>query len=161
MNTARDADIIEVLSHLEQLMGDRQKLSGLTRNEVVDIYDRLSRLSGVLFRLALAEPVSEAKLITPATIESEQKEETKEVETAATVRFDLRKQVSTLDYFRFRRELFQDNDMLIREVSMELNALPSVVDATTYLHQRMRWKEDDPTVSDFAEVVSEFFRRRG
>ncbi|WP_304295969.1 hypothetical protein [Porphyromonas gulae] len=158
MNAAHDADIFDVLTHLERLFGDREKLSELTPNEAIEIFDRLSRINGMLIREASKQRKQTKHAVMATEITSEVK---KQEESTSPACFDLRKLVTTLDFFRFRRELFQDDDKLIRDISGELGLLSSAKEAMAYLHQRMQWEAEDPTVNDFAEVVSDFFRKRG
>ena len=157
MNAAHDADIFDVLTHLERLFGDREKLSELTPNEAIEIFDRLSRINGMLIREASRQRKQTKQAVVTTEVTPEVKTQEDSTPTAS---FDLRKMVSALDFFRFRRELFQDDDELIRDISAELGLRSSATEAMAYLHQRMQWEAEDPTVNDFTEVVSDFFRKR-
>ena len=157
MNPANDADIFDVLTHLERLFGDREKLSELTPNEAIEIFDRLSRINGMLIREASRQ---KEQMKQPVVLTEITHQEGKQEESPSPAGFDLQKIVSTLDFFRFRWELFQDDDKLMRDISAHLGLLSSAAEAMIYLHQRMQWEAEDPVVNDFAEVVSDFFRRR-
>ena len=72
---------------------------------------------------------------------------------------DLKKAIGLNDRFRFKHDLFDNNDALLWETIDALNSLSCMADADAYLKERFAWKADDATVVYFYEILERKFAR--
>jgi hypothetical protein len=75
----------------------------------------------------------------------------------ARVITDLRRAIGLNDRFRFKHDLFADNDQLMAETIDALNQINTMADADAYLKERFAWKADDATVVYFYEMLQRKF----
>ena len=61
------------------------------------------------------------------------------------------------DRFRFRHDLFSDDNDLFKETIETLNTIEKFADAVEYLQAKFSWKEDDATVVYFYEIIKPKF----
>lgn len=154
MKESNNTEILDALIYLEQLINDKEILSALSQNQAVDFHDRLNHLEYILLHSVILS--KEAETTDSFDVAKEEREE---IERKKTSNFDLKRLVSTLDFFRYKRELFSDDTNLIEEISDEISNMQSEEEAKEYLHQRMQWNWETSSVNDFMDVVSIFFKR--
>ena len=70
---------------------------------------------------------------------------------------DLRKAFSLNDRFRFRHDLFGNDDNLMMDTICKLNAMESFDDALAYLRANFKWDEDNPTVTYLLDILHRRF----
>lgn len=151
MKESNNTEILDALIYLEQLINDKEILSALSQNQAVDFHDRLNHLEYILLHSVILS--KEAETTDSFDVAKEK------IEGKKASNFDLKRLVSTLDFFRYKRELFSDNTNLIEEISDEISNMQSEEEAKEYLHQRMQWNWETSSVNDFMDVVSIFFKR--
>lgn len=66
---------------------------------------------------------------------------------------DLRKAIGLNDRFRFRHDLFANDDKLMMETIDNLNNLQSFDEALSYLRKNFDWDEDNPTVTYLLDIL--------
>ncbi len=66
---------------------------------------------------------------------------------------DLKKVFTLNDKFRFRRELFHQDDDLFREALAELNSMPDYAAACQYVKTRFATPDNAETVEDFLSII--------
>ncbi len=71
---------------------------------------------------------------------------------------DIRKGFSLNDRFRFLRELFAGDAEKMDKILNELNELDSLSSSITYLYTMLNWNIEDPTVSEFINILEKRFR---
>lgn len=62
------------------------------------------------------------------------------------------------DKFRFRRELFANNEADFNETLNVLSAMSSLSEAEDYLYNDLCWEPSDENVADFMAVLTEYFK---
>ncbi len=72
---------------------------------------------------------------------------------------DLRKAIGLNDRFRFKHDLFDNNDALLWETIDALNALDSMNEARSYIQARFSWSDDNATAVYFYEILERKFVR--
>lgn len=70
---------------------------------------------------------------------------------------DLKRAFTLNDKFRFRRELFGNNDSMFADTLNAIMAMKSIDEATEYLYQDLGWDADNEDVKDFVTIVSKHF----
>jgi hypothetical protein len=70
---------------------------------------------------------------------------------------DLRKAFTLNDKFRFRRELFSNNDTLFADTLNLLSAMKNMDEATEYMSEDMGWDMGNDDVKDFVNIISNHF----
>lgn len=70
---------------------------------------------------------------------------------------DLRRAFTLNDKFRFRRELFGNNDSLFADTLNTLMAMKTIDEASEYLYEDMGWDKDNEDVADFVAIVRNHF----
>jgi hypothetical protein len=70
---------------------------------------------------------------------------------------DLRKAFTLNDKFRFRRELFANNDALFAETLNLLSAMKNTEEAVEYMRDDLGWDMDNDDVKDFVNIVNNHF----
>lgn len=70
---------------------------------------------------------------------------------------DLRRAFTLNDKFRYRRELFNSNDVLFAETLNTLSEMQTLDDALDYLYNTLGWNPDDDNVKDFVLTVTNHF----
>ena len=70
---------------------------------------------------------------------------------------ELRRAISLNDRFRFRRELFRNNDVLMNETLALLDAMKSYDEAEDYIFNDLKWDRENPEVKDFMSIVENHF----
>ena len=70
---------------------------------------------------------------------------------------DLRKAIGLNDRFRFRHDLFGNDDNLMMDTICKLNAMESFDDALAYLRANFKWDEDNPTVTYLLDILHRRF----
>lgn len=70
---------------------------------------------------------------------------------------DLRRAFTLNDKFRYRRELFNSNDMLFAETLNTLSEMQTLDEALDYLYNTLGWNPDDDNVKDFVLTVTNHF----
>ncbi len=72
---------------------------------------------------------------------------------------DLRKAIGLNDRFRFKNDLFANNESLLFDTVDVLNGMHSLSEADAYIKAHFDWKADDATVVYFYEILErKFFR---
>lgn len=72
---------------------------------------------------------------------------------------DLRKAIGLNDRFRFKNDLFANNESLLFDTIDVLNGMQSLSEADAYIKAHFDWKADDATVVYFYEILErKFFR---
>lgn len=66
---------------------------------------------------------------------------------------DLRKAIGLNDRFRFRHDLFANDDRLMMETIDTLNNLQSFDEALSFLRENFDWDEDNPTVTYLLDIL--------
>ena len=72
---------------------------------------------------------------------------------------DLKKAIGLNDRFRFKHDLFDNNDALLWETIDALNALDSMNEARSYIQARFSWSDDNATAVYFYEILERKFVR--
>jgi hypothetical protein len=70
---------------------------------------------------------------------------------------DLRKAFTLNDKFRFRRELFANNDAQFAETLNILSAMKNMEEAVEYMSDDLGWNMDSDEVKDFVNIISNHF----
>lgn len=70
---------------------------------------------------------------------------------------NLRKAFTLNDKFRFRRELFGNNDALFIDTLNVLEAMKTIDEATEYLTEDLGWDRDNEDVKDFIAIIGNHF----
>jgi hypothetical protein len=70
---------------------------------------------------------------------------------------DIRKAFTLNDKFRFRRELFANNDAQFAETLNLLSAMQNLDEAIEYLRDDLGWDMDNDDVKDFVNIVNNHF----
>lgn len=70
---------------------------------------------------------------------------------------DFRKAFSLNDRFRFRRELFGGNEEAMNKTVSALNDIHSYEESIAYLHDKLNWNIEDPSVADFIKLLEKRF----
>lgn len=70
---------------------------------------------------------------------------------------DLKRAFTLNDKFRFRRELFGNNDSMFADTLNAIMAMKSIDEATEYLYEDLGWDPDNEDVKDFVTIVSKHF----
>lgn len=71
---------------------------------------------------------------------------------------DLRRIFTLNDKFRFRRELFCNNDPLFIKTLQTLNAMQTYDDALKYLYNNLGWDSENEDVKDFCAIIAPHWR---
>lgn len=72
---------------------------------------------------------------------------------------DLKKAIGLNDRFRFKNDLFDNNETLLWDTIDALNDLDSMSEAKAYLQTRFSWSDDNATVVYFYEILERKFVR--
>ncbi|MBO7317114.1 MAG: hypothetical protein J6U43_00125 [Bacteroidales bacterium] len=72
---------------------------------------------------------------------------------------ELRKAFSLNDRFRFRRELFGNNDVNMNETLNLIDAMSDYNEAVEYLVQDLGWSLDEPVVQEFLQLIERHFKQ--
>ena len=72
---------------------------------------------------------------------------------------DLKKAIGLNDRFRFKNDLFDNNETLLWDTIDALNALDTMSEAKAYLQTRFSWSDDNATVVYFYEILERKFVR--
>lgn len=70
---------------------------------------------------------------------------------------DLKKAISLNDWFRFKRELFGDNENLMDSTITYLNGLGSFDEAGGYIRKAFSWDMDSAAAQDFMNILEKRF----
>ncbi len=70
---------------------------------------------------------------------------------------DLRKAFSINDRFRFRRELFANSDIEMRDAIDMVECMHSAEEAEDYFYNDLNWEKTSPEVKDFMEIIKKHF----
>jgi hypothetical protein len=70
---------------------------------------------------------------------------------------DLRKAFTLNDKFRFRRELFANNDAVFADTLNLLSAMQNLDEAMEYMRDDLGWDMESDDVKDFVNIVSNHF----
>lgn len=79
----------------------------------------------------------------------------KDIETLG----DMHKVFTLNDKFRFRRELFNNNDTDFQDALNVVKTMSSLDDAKDYFYNDLCWDSENEDVKDFIEVISGYFSR--
>lgn len=71
---------------------------------------------------------------------------------------DFRKAFSLNDRFRFRRELFDGDEIRMIQAINDLNELHTYEESIAYLNDELRWNVEDPAVADFLKLIEKRFK---
>jgi hypothetical protein len=66
---------------------------------------------------------------------------------------DLRRAISLNDHFRYRHELFRDNEEVMNKVISILNSKGSYKESMQFLEEKFHWDFTNPVVKDFIKVL--------
>ena len=112
---------------------------------------------GVKEPIVEPEPVVEEPVVEP---EPEQVVEEQVIESEKEEIVTLRNLMSVIglnDRFRFRHDLFSDNNDLFKETIEILNAIENFDKAVDYLQEKFNWDEEDATVVYFYDIIKPKF----
>lgn len=70
---------------------------------------------------------------------------------------DIRKAISLNDRFRFKRELFANDDQLMSRTLDVLNNTACYTEALNVIKEKFNWEEENSTVADFLSIVEKRF----
>ncbi len=70
---------------------------------------------------------------------------------------DLRRAFSINDRFRFRRELFANSDIEMRDAINMVECMHSAEEAEDYFYNDLNWEKTSPDVKDFMEIIKNHF----
>ena len=70
---------------------------------------------------------------------------------------DFKKAFSLNDRFRFRRELFNNNEQQMEKTINDLNAIQSYEDSINYLNSELKWDMENQAVKDFILLLEKRF----
>lgn len=73
---------------------------------------------------------------------------------------ELRKAISLNDRFRFRRELFGNNDVVMNDTLNLIDTMNDYQEACDYLLQDLGWSADEIVVQEFFQLLERHFRQR-
>ncbi len=96
-------------------------------------------------------PVEVEEVAQTASVRSEVKD--------ARLVTDLRKAIGLNDRFRFKNDLFGNNERLLFDTIDVLNEMQSLSEADAYLKAHFEWKTDDATVTYFYEILERKYYR--
>ncbi len=74
-----------------------------------------------------------------------------------TMSKDLRRAFSINDRFRFRRELFANSDIEMRDAIDMVECMHSAEEAEDYFYNDLNWEKTSPEVKDFMEIIKKHF----
>lgn len=74
-----------------------------------------------------------------------------------TISKDLRRAFSINDRFRFRRELFANSDIEMRDAIDMVECMHSAEEAEDYFYNDLNWEKTSPEVKDFMEIIKNHF----
>lgn len=105
----------------------------------------------------------------PEQEEEEQEEEEQEEEDSLTVdqalqrklSRDLHHAFSLNDRFRFRRELFANNDVELNDTLNLVETMQSFEEAEDFFYNDLEWDKDSPEVIDFMNIIRNHFYNKG
>lgn len=102
----------------------------------------------------------EASFVTEPVVEPEPVVEEQVIEPEKEEIVTLRNLMSVIglnDRFRFRHDLFSDNNDLFKETIEILNAIENFDKAVDYLQEKFNWDEEDATVVYFYDIIKPKF----
>lgn len=70
---------------------------------------------------------------------------------------NLWKAFSLNDHFRYRRELFSNSDVEMRNTINMVEAMESFAEAEEYFYNDLEWDAESPEVKDFMEIIKKHF----
>ncbi|MDL2220960.1 hypothetical protein LJC35_00225 [Parabacteroides sp. OttesenSCG-928-N08] len=70
---------------------------------------------------------------------------------------DFRKAFSLNDRFRFRRELFDNNETKMNSVVAELNDLSTLEESLSYIREKLHWDLEQEAAADFIKLLEKRF----
>ena len=70
---------------------------------------------------------------------------------------NLWKAFSLNDHFRYRRELFSNSDLEMRNTINMVEAMQSFAEAEEYFYTDLEWDAESPEVKDFMEIIRKHF----
>lgn len=73
---------------------------------------------------------------------------------------DLHKAFSLNDRFRYRRELFANNDVEMNDTLNLVETMQSFAEAEEFFYGDLEWDRESPEVVDFMEVIKNYFYNR-
>lgn len=105
----------------------------------------------------------------PEQEEEEQEEEEQEEEDSLTVdqalqrklSRDLHHAFSLNDRFRFRRELFANNDVELNDTLNLVETMQTFEEAEDFFYNDLEWDKDSPEVIDFMNIIRNHFYNKG
>lgn len=71
--------------------------------------------------------------------------------------FNLKQLVSIMDYYRFLKVLFHNDNTLLDDLSFFINSTPEYPQVLEYVDERFVWDEDEDTMSEFMGIVEKFY----
>lgn len=78
----------------------------------------------------------------------------------APASFDLKKRVPALDFFRFMRELFHNDEELMLKADQIATTMPSLDEAMQELVLQMQWNAEGEAEMLYQEVLKHYFKER-
>lgn len=128
-------------------------------NRKDDIFDLLSiptKKAG--FSVPVPDTVSSQKEIkTPVTELSSPSGTTLDDLIQRKLVTDIRKAISLNDRFRFKRELFANNEQIMSQTLDSINQFQTYSDALAFIKEKFDWDEENETVADFLSIVEKRF----
>lgn len=73
---------------------------------------------------------------------------------------DLHKAFSLNDRFRYRRELFANNDVEMNDTLNLVETMHSFAEAEDFFYGDLEWDKESPEVIDFMEIIKNYFYNR-
>ena len=165
---------LEQVRNLEMSFQEARELEILPLSFFSSNYDRLSVLKQHVHKIEEVQCLQMQEHLNKRNAEEGQEESSEaitevieEKESAAvgflsekiakTLSVDFKKSLSLNDYFRFQRELFTGNALLMDTTLNHLSDLNSLSDAMSYLKTHLAWNWEDETVCDFVEILEKRF----
>lgn len=99
----------------------------------------------------------------PEQEEDEQEEDSLTVDQALQRKLsrDLHHAFSLNDRFRFRRELFANNDVELNDTLNLVETMQSFEEAEDFFYNDLEWDKDSPEVIDFMNIIRNHFYNKG
>ena len=153
------AKLAEVQEKLAQAQAEIQDL----KHQLTEVEEPIDQASTPMAaeELPFQEPVvTSSTSFAPKTESAPVAAKAKAVECHDLRRIqDLRKAIGLNDRFRFKHDLFSENDALMWETIDALNAMETLSQANAYLKEHFSWNAEDETVVYFYEMLGRKFYR--
>ncbi len=169
MGTHKKILIAEVRKLQEKLVRMQSEIAGLQADlaQTSALVAALHESIADAFDNELATPAENAKSVEPAP-QADKIQAAKQPEIASPKQSaaapvdarrltDIKKAMGLNDRFRFRHDLFANDDELMMRTIDELNRLDNFDEAMNYIKSRFDWDIEDPTVTYLIDILHRRF----